>query len=128
MKEKNMRLKFEKWANSELLKIQGILLLNHFTLQPISSKIESKSARAECKLNYPYKDINVCYSEELMKEWEEGKVGDVFQILVHEMCHPLTDPLYCVGMERMVSKDQMENEREALTDHIANIIIKNSIR
>lgn len=121
-KFKKTEKEFESWANDILKRLQTILLLDSFTLQPIE---KSGSKASESKLNYPYRDIQIRYSEDLFKDWENEKFNDAIQVLIHEMVHPLTDPLYCVSMDRFVSRDQIENEREGLTDYIANIVIRN---
>lgn len=117
-------LKFEEWANTQLKVLQEKLLLTHFTLQPI---IASKKNCSECLFAYPYKDIQVRYSVDVLQDFIDGNTRDAFQVLVHEMCHPLTDPLYGVATDRYCNKTQMENEREALTDHIANIVLKHIV-
>ena len=43
--------------------------------------------------------------------------------IIHEFCHIITDPLYAVVLD-FPSKKQIENERERLTDHIAQIVNK----
>ena len=42
--------------------------------------------------------------------------------MVHEFCHLLTDGLYTKATKRFASKDEIENERERLTDHITRAI------
>lgn len=53
-----------------------------------------------------------------------GDKEEALATLIHEYIHPLTDPLYCKARSRYVTHDELNDEREALTDHIANIIIK----
>lgn len=120
---KKTHKEFEKWALPYLKKFQKILLLQHFSPLKIEYEPGMKEASAKCTFHYPYQSITVRYSDDLFKDWQKGI--NVTPTLLHEMCHPLTDPLYSVGYDRYVTKDQLENEREKLTDHIANIILEN---
>lgn len=116
---------FEKWAMPFLKKAQKILLLEHF--HPITLRFDPKEKRPFCNLDYPYQCIKIAYTSELLEDWEKKKFTQVKATLLHEMVHPLTDPFYANGYDRFVTKDTIENEREKLTDHIANIILKNNL-
>jgi hypothetical protein len=120
---KKQQKDFEKWATPILNKLQDTLLLHDFQPLTIEAKYDIRVV-AQCELNYPYKSITIQYSESLLKDWVAGKKEKVKGVLVHEMCHPITDPLYCKSTNRFVSKDEIEDERERLTDHIANILIR----
>jgi hypothetical protein len=124
MKTKQQK-QFETWAMPRLVKIQKVLLLEHF--HPIDLQPNGKDSTSECLYSHPYQSINVRYSNDVLKNFKEKKYNDVLNVLVHEMCHPLTDPLYGTGFERFVTKEQLENEREKLTDHLANILLKNKL-
>ena len=121
---KKLQKEFEAWAMPRLLKIQKILLLEHF--QPIDLKYDPKSSVASCHHSYPYNSIRIYYSNQELREFKEDKKS-LMGTLIHEMAHPLTDPLYHVGVNRYVTGQQIENEREKLTDHIANIVLKNGL-
>jgi len=79
----------------------------------------------ECVFNYPYLNVTIKYSDKVVDKWKNGK--DIVPYLVHEMCHPITDPLYTKANSRYVSVDEILAEREKLTDYICNIVIKNKI-
>jgi len=76
----------------------------------------------ECKVSYPYLNVIIDYSDKAYQEWIKGK--DMIPYIVHEMCHPITDPLYCKANERYVSKNEILDERELLTDYICNIVLR----
>lgn len=75
----------------------------------------------ECVFNYPYLNVTINYSEKALKEWSSGK--DMTPYVVHEMCHPITDPLYAKATARYTSRDEITDERELLTDLICNIAL-----
>lgn len=118
---KSKRKEFEAWANKQLAALQKTLLLDAYTLRPIEP---SERPASLCEFRYPYKDINISYSEQVIEDWLKGDKAGALETLTHEMCHPLTDALYSKSLDRHCSKQEIEDEREALTDHIANIVIK----
>lgn len=113
---------FEIWANKQLKEIQNVLLLNDFRLMPIS--ISKDPNVSTSSFRYPYKEIIIRYAPEVYEDWENGNKDQAMSVLIHEMLHPLTDKIYAVAHDRFVTNTTLENERENLTDHIANIIIK----
>lgn len=125
--KKRTEKQFEAWCNKKLIEIQKVLLLDSFTLNPIEKMPEAdmkNGAYAHSQFSYPYKDITVRYTPPMFKDWKDGNEKEVIGTLIHEMVHPITDPLYGVGFDRFSTKEQLNNEREACTDHFANIIIK----
>lgn len=117
---------FEKYALKLLSKLQSILLLNDFYPLKIVFK-EVKTSTARCILHYPYKSITIEYGNELFEDWRKGNLTEVTEVLTHEMCHPISDELYCKSTERWASKSEIEDSRERLTDHIANIVLANGL-
>lgn len=116
---------FEKWAMPIILKAAKIVLVEHFyPVKLVWKKKICDGAMAGFAFSHPYQRMEIQYSNDLIKEWKEEK-DSAKGILVHEVCHALTDPLYNAGFQRFPSKHQLEDEREKLTDHIANIILKN---
>lgn len=113
---------FEKKYTPFIEKVAKILLLDNQHPIELKSK-ELKSAWATFDSAYPYKSITINYSHDLTKE-PDRKIKD---ILIHEMCHALTDPLYLKGNSRYVTTDELNDVREELTDHLANVVIKNKL-
>jgi hypothetical protein len=112
---------FEKWANEKLTEYQNILGLNNYYLYKIEF-IEGNSSK--CIFRYPYKDILIQYCKDVYSNWEKGDLQIPARILLHEMVHVITDELYSKSTDRYVSRNEIEDAREAVTDHIANIIFK----
>lgn len=115
---------FEKWANKILKELQEVYLLQHFDLKPIKFNKNETKAQATCTFNFPYNTIQINYSKDLYEDWEKKDYVDVIGTLIHEMGHPLTDELYSKGYSRFCGKEEIEDAREKLTDHFANIILK----
>jgi len=114
-------IKFEKYVMSVIKKYSPKLLLERHTWE-LRYGTESKTALMECVFNYPYLNVILNYGDTVIKKWQEHK--DIVPYIVHEMCHPITDPLYCKATNRYSSKDEILDERELLTDYICNIVMK----
>ncbi len=116
---------FETWAKKKLAEIQKVLLLDHFAPLEfeMSDKME-KNSIAEFNWTHPYQSIKIYYHKDLMDDFYKGKKESVFGVLVHEMCHALTDPLYDHAIRRYTTKEGINDEREKLTDHLANVILR----
>lgn len=116
--------KFEKYIHKIIEKYAKVLLLDHSTFEVKYGVNDERSLMESC-FNYPYLSITVKYSDDAIKKWKNKE--DVVPIIIHELCHPITDPLYSKACDRYVSKGEINDERERLTDYIANIIVKNKL-
>jgi len=121
-KSRKTKKEFELWANKKLKEIQGVLLMNHFKLEPIKESSEHDTSYSITR--YPYKESVFQYGKNVYDSWARGDKEEALSILIHESFHPLTDPLYCKAVSRYTSRDELEHEREGLTDHLTNIILK----
>jgi hypothetical protein len=123
-KNKTKKVKgFEKWANNELRKLQKMVLLEHFNLLPIKAT-DKPSDNSCCVHHYPYQTIEIEYNQDVFNWWMDGNNHRAREVLTHEICHALTDEFYNKGFDRFTGKDDLEDAREKLTDHIANILLK----
>lgn len=116
--------KIEQYIMEIIEKYTPILLLQRHIFE-IEKAPASQKAFMECLSNYPCLDATIRYSEECITEWKKGK--DIVPYILHEMCHLLTEPLYTKAVYRYVTKDEISDERENLTELICNIIIKNKL-
>lgn len=117
------RKEFEKWVHKVVDKYRKVLLVQDhtFSIQYVEN-LRSSSLMEHANM-YPYKTCHLKYGEAAMRYWRDGDKEELRQCLIHELCHDITDPLYMAGTERYTTIDAIANERERLTDHIANIII-----
>jgi hypothetical protein len=130
MKTKEQQ-KFERWAMPIIEVAAKVLLLEHFFPVRIQYKkpvdMASTDTYMQCGFSFPYQTIKISYSDEALKDFKEKDFEQLTFSLVHEMCHPLTDPLYDKAVSRYVTKDEVNAEREKLTDHIANVVLKSKL-
>lgn len=117
--------KIEKYIFSIIAKYREVLLLQRHTFE-LEYPTKSKEALAECVCNYPYLNVRIRYSEKLVEDWKKGR--DIVPFIVHEMCHVITDPIYCKSIARFASERDLLDERELLTDYICNIAIINRMK
>ena len=125
---KNTHKKFEAWATPHLAKMSRVLLLDHF--HPVSISYDQAAVGKFflcCDHQYPYQTIHLSYGDAALRAFEKKDYATLLNSLTHEMVHPLTDALYSVAFNRFVTNTQVENEREKLTDHIANIVLKGKL-
>ena len=115
---------FEKYVYKIINKYQKILLLDKHTIE-IKKGLEMQGSLMECVFNYPYLNVTINYGDKLVEKWK--KKEDIIPYVVHEMCHPITDPLYCRATDRWITHEAVKDEREKLTDYICNIVIKNKL-
>lgn len=117
MKSKKTEKQFEKWIIDAVKHYKPMLGLD---LQIIEVEKVPDISYLQIKCTYPYLDPTIGYSEHAFKDWAKGKVRR--DRILHELCHALTDPIYCKAISRYVSKDEITDERERLTDTIAMIV------
>jgi hypothetical protein len=110
-----------KWIEEMYHKYKATLFIEKYHLKCRVPKKDEDYYLAS-KFNYPYLDLTIIYSDEFLKEWQKDK-KDAERRIVHEFCHAITDPFYSVVIN-WPTKTQIENEREILNDHIAQIVNK----
>lgn len=114
-----MNKEYENWVEEMFEKYKGILFIEKYQLW--FKATEDNYLASKC--HYPYLNITIMYSEKAVEKWKRDKY-DAETEIIHEFCHSITDPLYCKANSRYVSQDEITQERERLTDHISNIVIK----
>jgi len=112
---------FERHCYAIIEHFVPILLLQRHTFE-LKKGVNNQEALMECVFNYPYLNVTINYSEKAFEKWKKGE--DVTPYVVHEMCHPITDPLYAKATDRYASRNEITDEREMLTDLICNIVLQ----
>lgn len=116
--------KAEKAIMAIIKKYQPVLLLGRNTFA-LKYGVENKDSVMECVFNYPYLNVVFKYGDELIERFNNKE--DITPYVVHEMCHVITDPFYAKAIERYVTKFEINDERELLTDYICNIVLINKL-
>lgn len=119
-----MNKELEKWALPTLRKYQKVLLLDDYLLKFQYSKDVTEDEYMHSIVRFPYKDIIIKYGARAITGWKEKDKQTIKEVLIHELAHTLTNPLYEKSRRRYVSKDEIIDANEHLVDHITNIIIK----
>jgi len=101
-----------------------LLFLERYTFS-IQRKTRQSDSYMEIHVNYPYLNSALYYSKESLNDFIQNKDKEQLEnAIVHEMIHTITEPLFDKSIRRFVSKDEMNDEREILTDLITSIAIK----
>jgi len=108
---------FKAWIE-KIIKVYSPIL--GISLHRILIEADPKQAYLAITCTYPYLDPTIKYSEKAYKDWVKGKLTK--DRILHELIHILTDPLYNKALSRFVGKDEIEDEREKLTDTLSAII------
>ena len=115
---------FEAWAWPILRKYQSILLIQDHNLTFEYDDTMRGGTLMEHANRYPYKETNITYGDTAIRYFKDKKHNDLRGVLIHELCHSVTDPLYVKACNRYATIDDLADERERLTDHIANVVLK----
>lgn len=111
--------KFEEWVLKQVKYYKPFLDIN---LQDIGVDFNKKTEYLSISFTYPYLEPTILYSLRAVEDWKEKRLSK--DKILHELCHIITDPFYSIALDRHASKEQIENERERLTDTL-QVIIKN---
>lgn len=111
--------KYEQWIRAMFNKYKGRLFIEKYHLK---MKRDDEESYLASKFNYPYLDIEIIYTKKAMDDWKKDD-KDAERRVIHEFCHTITDQFYAVVLD-FPSKRQLEDQRERLTDHIAQIVNK----
>lgn len=114
-----MTLKKLKAITKEYAKL---MLLSDWHLDVILSdkEVGDENAAAMVSFSHIYKHGTITFYKSAFKS-----PNDVHHIVIHELCHLLTEPLYisCIdflnGKHR--SRHDIEDQREMMTEHIAKV-------
>ena len=112
---------FKVWIEKQVKYYKPYLDIN---LQNIVVKNDNKVDYLQISCTYPYLEPCLKFSDEAVESWKDGDLPK--ERILHELIHILTDPLYYKAIGRYVGKDEIENERERLTDKIT-VILNNLI-
>lgn len=113
---------YKKWIDAMFNKYSPILFLMAYHLTSELKK-DDESHYLSSEFNFPYYDIKIWYSERAINDWMKNKI-DAERRMIHEFCHTITDEFYEAALRRFINKEDLNDKRESLTDHIAQIVNK----
>jgi len=111
--------RFESWIRKQIDHYSPHLGL---VLPRVKIKHDESESYLAITCTYPYLDPELRYNEKARSDWQKGEMKN--DRILHELCHMLTDPLFCKATERYVTKYEVNDEREKLTDTLAAILRK----
>jgi hypothetical protein len=111
---------FEAYIEKIIKKYASKLSLNHFIYLIEYNKDETDYLAM--RFCYPYLKATIFYADESLEDFINGH--DLEAHVLHELCHLITDPFYAKATDRYASKNEIEDERERLTDFICHLVFK----
>lgn len=117
---KKTEKEYQQWVFKMYEKYKAVLFIEKYHLEAEKDKEKRYMASV---FNYPYLDAKILYSDKAIEDWVKNK-REAERRLIHEFCHIITDPFYCTAIENFIPKQQIEDARERLNDHIAQIVNK----
>jgi len=115
-----MNKELEEFILSVIKEFTPIMFLER---NSINVKYDKEVNYLECGLHYPYLDTSIIYNNKVVKSFLKNELKDLRYQIVHELCHIITDPLYTKATYRYLGKNELEDEREHLTDLISKIVL-----
>lgn len=114
-----MNSELEEYIKLIIEEFKPLLFLDRHS---INVEYKDSNEYLSCKFSYPYLDTIICYNDRCVNNFLKHK-EDLKPQIVHELCHLITDPLYSKATDRYVGKNEIEDERENLTDLISKIVL-----
>lgn len=121
---------FNEWLDRNikiLIELYGIgsvtLMINDFSVKAPAGR---RGGDVLFRINYsqPYKTANIWYYQQTVELFKKKNFAVLRQALTHEIAHILTCPLATLAGDRYVSKMQVEDTVENLTETIGQLCRK----
>ena len=90
-----------------------------------TDKHNDNCVTAEIKTNHRYYSAHLKLYPSTFEMFKKGKRERVAEVIVHELCHIITDPLYKIANEGSSNNTMpfIEDVREQTTQHLTNIMM-----
>jgi hypothetical protein len=88
-------------------------------------KADDNCVAADIRTDHRYYNATVNLYPITHQRWSDGNKKGVAEIVIHELCHIITDPLYKVAYGESTKSNHsfLEDTREQTTQHIANMVL-----
>lgn len=101
------------------------MLLNHWTIRIFYDLKGDDNCPAEVNSNVDYQRANIQINEEVFaNEWKEYGDKVAKRICYHEVTHVLLARLHTIATLRYLSRNEMTEANESLTDQITKIVLQ----
>lgn len=89
------------------------------------AEFQNPESMAEISICGTYLEFTVKLSERLRDWYKRGQLYNVVTVLVHELCHVLTEPLYVIAVDAVTntSLKYLHDTRERQTQRICNVVL-----
>jgi len=127
VKKKDKNAKFDSWlgrSTEMLLDLYGIgemTIVFHEKTMPDHNSVKGSMTMFRINCSTAYKTANIWYYPGTVDMFNRKKMIILEQALTHEISHIITDPLATLANERYVSKREMDDAVENLTETFGQI-------
>lgn len=126
---------YESYINKLALALRGRLFLGEYSLRlefwtkPIT---DYENSTATCNVDDVYLSLTVNVGPKMKRYWKCGRYWTICQVICHELCHAITEPLYLCSIQRIPEKrsgawgmvnNEWSRTRERQTQRITNIVM-----
>lgn len=135
MKKDNKDLQFRKYISTMTSDIRTMLFHGEYEMnieyiaddKKRNSWNESRfNTYADIDIDFRYLRFTIAIYPIIKKLYEEKQGWQILNIITHEMCHLLTEPLYyfAIPIISNTTQETLEEVRERQTQRIANVIVR----
>lgn len=131
-KKKNWKPQYRKFVRQLVGELQYRMFLTLYSIdinyaqdEKAEKKADDKCVGADIKTDNRYYTGYITLYPVTHLLWDVGKKRELAEVVVHEMCHILTDPLYKIAIDAINNSNQkfIEDIREQTTQHICNMVM-----
>lgn len=131
-KKKEWKPQYRKFVRELVGDLQWRLFITNYSIDVSYAKDdkaekESKDncVAADIKTDHRYYTAYITIYPNTHLMWDNGKKREVANVVVHEICHILTDPLYKLTVDSVTNTSHKFHEdlREQITQQLANIVM-----
>lgn len=127
--------KYRKWCRDLIRELQWKMSINLYEIgieweKAPKKKDDFQKANDHCvtgeiSTNHRYYSAVIKLYPNALEIWKGGDKRKCAEVIVHEMCHIITDPLYKIAYQTSndLNHDFVEDIREQTTQHLSNILM-----
>lgn len=125
-KKKDIKMEdFIKEKHDEYKKKLGLVLWTHELL--ICDEEAKKGVAAEISQQQSYLSYVITFYPSFKKEFDKKDYAWCERVIVHELCHVMTEPLYDIAINHCppAENSHVKRERERLTEILSKFVCQN---
>lgn len=119
-------ISFKKFIKNTAIEYRTIVFGGEYKMDILYMEEDKDNRLADIEIDGKYLNFKLNIYPLLEEMYKDKKYKEVAEVILHEMCHLLTEPLYelvCNMVEgKFVTSENLEDVRERQTQRITNTI------